>query len=290
MRSITKNLASVGVVASAVFALTALNSGVAKAAPIVLYDKPFEISEITSDQKTNLGGCTGDGSLANPSFGGIGETVVVSASAEGVTIENQSETVAAEFHVGVRKLKLMAQEQITTTGRFIDDNTFELRVDSSEKVHSALDKVTFTTSGVVLEALNVQSGAKKKCYLVPKKTQTLNSSNPLLDLEGTPPLTTVKVGNKNLLANGAGRTAYVFDVDKNGVSSCYDGCAGAWPAILLSCSAEVSAPVGVTKRRDGSQQLTYKGRPVYLYAGDAKPGDINGDGIGGVWHVVEVVP
>ena len=36
----------------------------------------------------------------------------------------------------------------------------------------------------------------------------------------------------------------------------------------------------------GAKQWTVGGKPLYYFAGDAKPGDRNGDGSGGVWHVV----
>jgi predicted lipoprotein with Yx(FWY)xxD motif len=29
------------------------------------------------------------------------------------------------------------------------------------------------------------------------------------------------------------------------------------------------------------------GKPLYRYAGDAQAGDVNGDGVGGVWHVAK---
>ena len=35
-------------------------------------------------------------------------------------------------------------------------------------------------------------------------------------------------------------------------------------------------------------QLTYEGRPVYTYAFDRVKGDDHGDGIGGVWHYIEI--
>ncbi len=34
------------------------------------------------------------------------------------------------------------------------------------------------------------------------------------------------------------------------------------------------------------RQWTVKGKPLYFFAGDTKVGDRNGDGSGGVWHVV----
>jgi predicted lipoprotein with Yx(FWY)xxD motif len=36
--------------------------------------------------------------------------------------------------------------------------------------------------------------------------------------------------------------------------------------------------VGQTTRADGTTQLTYAGRPLYLFKGDSAPGSTNGDG------------
>lgn len=44
---------------------------------------------------------------------------------------------------------------------------------------------------------------------------------------------------------------------------------------------------GKTKRKDGAQQWTYDGHPLYYYDDDKKAGDAMGDGKGGVWHVVK---
>ena len=32
--------------------------------------------------------------------------------------------------------------------------------------------------------------------------------------------------------------------------------------------------------------MTYDGRPLYHFAGDAKPGDTNGQAVGNVWFVL----
>jgi predicted lipoprotein with Yx(FWY)xxD motif len=34
-------------------------------------------------------------------------------------------------------------------------------------------------------------------------------------------------------------------------------------------------------------QWAYNGRPLYLWQKDKKPGDVTGDGVGGVWHVAK---
>lgn len=87
----------------------------------------------------------------------------------------------------------------------------------------------------------------------------------------------------------AGMTLYTFDKDTKGVSTCYAGCATAWPAYTSGAAAQGTLPTNITlvARTDGSKQFAWKGMPLYHYATDAKAGDITGDGIGGVWHIVK---
>jgi predicted lipoprotein with Yx(FWY)xxD motif len=45
----------------------------------------------------------------------------------------------------------------------------------------------------------------------------------------------------------------------------------------------------ITPRRDGGNQVTYKGHPLYHYAGDKDDRDAGGQGLdlfGGEWHVL----
>jgi predicted lipoprotein with Yx(FWY)xxD motif len=102
------------------------------------------------------------------------------------------------------------------------------------------------------------------------------------------PTSTASVDGKEILTNAAGLTAYTFDPDTTTASTCYNGCARAWPPILLPTGVTVSAPLGVTTRTDGTQQVTYNGHPIYLYEDDKKSGDVNGDGEDGVWHIITV--
>ncbi|HEY6896794.1 MAG TPA: hypothetical protein VI279_05990 [Rhodocyclaceae bacterium] len=88
-----------------------------------------------------------------------------------------------------------------------------------------------------------------------------------------------------LLTDAGGRTLYVFDKDGGGKSSCNGGCANVWPP-LGARPDDLKGDLSAINRDDGSRQLSYKGRPLYLYSGDSKPGDTHGDGQGGVWHAV----
>jgi predicted lipoprotein with Yx(FWY)xxD motif len=43
----------------------------------------------------------------------------------------------------------------------------------------------------------------------------------------------------------------------------------------------------VITRDDGKKQWALKGKPLYYWAKDTKPGDKTGDNVGTVWHVVK---
>jgi predicted lipoprotein with Yx(FWY)xxD motif len=47
--------------------------------------------------------------------------------------------------------------------------------------------------------------------------------------------------------------------------------------------------VATSARSDGKPQITYNGHPLYLFSGDQKPGDTNGQGVnafGGLWYAL----
>jgi len=88
-----------------------------------------------------------------------------------------------------------------------------------------------------------------------------------------------------------GRSLYVFMKDTGGTSACTDDCAASWPPLAAVSSEDVVAGAGVTgalgtiTRPDGTLQVTLAGRPLYYYAADAAAGDVNGEGVGGVWFL-----
>lgn len=97
--------------------------------------------------------------------------------------------------------------------------------------------------------------------------------------------------------NSAGFSVYVFDADlaKPGSSACNGqvdstgtACDVAWPPVAPPAGVALTTNFGTIKRTDGRTQLTYTGRPLYLFFGDTAPGQANGDGLnvfGGVWHL-----
>lgn len=92
-----------------------------------------------------------------------------------------------------------------------------------------------------------------------------------------------------VLVNSAGMTVYTFDKDVagSGKSTCNGPCLTAWPAVMAEPDAKPEGDMSIVTRDDGTKQWAYKGKPVYLYASDTKPGDMKGDNFRGVWHVIK---
>jgi predicted lipoprotein with Yx(FWY)xxD motif len=97
-----------------------------------------------------------------------------------------------------------------------------------------------------------------------------------------------------VLVDSRGRTVYLFRKDSRGKSSCVAACAAAWPPVRaqgmpLAGTGLSPAKLTTTARSDGAPQVLYNGHPLYRYAGDAKPGDTNGQRLtafGAAWFAV----
>ena len=87
------------------------------------------------------------------------------------------------------------------------------------------------------------------------------------------------------LVDAKGMTLYTFDKDTAGKSACNGGCATNWPPFTAT-GASASGDWTVVTRDDGTQQWAYKGKPLYTWSKDTKPGDTTGDGLlNNQWHV-----
>ncbi len=98
-----------------------------------------------------------------------------------------------------------------------------------------------------------------------------------------------------VLTGEDGMTMYFFAKDTTpGVSACTGDCLTKWPPVLnggrdvFLAGDGVTGVIALATQADGSQQLTYDGRPLYYFGGDQAAGDVNGQGVGGVWFAATV--
>lgn len=109
------------------------------------------------------------------------------------------------------------------------------------------------------------------------------------DQGGGAPVTTGETDLGEVLTTADGMTIYGFTNDSGGTSTCDDGCAEAWPPVLIdgeTLPAGLDADVfSVIERSDETYQLKAGDWPLYTFSGDSAPGDTNGQGTGGVWFV-----
>jgi predicted lipoprotein with Yx(FWY)xxD motif len=97
-----------------------------------------------------------------------------------------------------------------------------------------------------------------------------------------------------VLVDARGRTLYLFEKDRNGVSMCISACTTYWPP--LSSRATPRAGKGIhqsllrlARSRNGARQVTYAGHPLYTFVGDKRAGQTSGEGLddfGAEWYAL----
>ncbi|NUT70295.1 hypothetical protein [Pseudarthrobacter sp. C4D7] len=95
----------------------------------------------------------------------------------------------------------------------------------------------------------------------------------------------------SIVVDGKGMSLYFFtkDTKGSGSSACTGSCLVQWPPLTTasgSPTAEgVTGTLGTLTTPDGRKQVTLNGMPLYYFAKDTKPGDVLGQGVGGVWYL-----
>jgi predicted lipoprotein with Yx(FWY)xxD motif len=107
------------------------------------------------------------------------------------------------------------------------------------------------------------------------------------------PAKSMDLPSGSILVAPNGMTLYTYDKDTQGasMSACTGGCIAAWPPFVAEAGAMAEGDytlVDVTDKDGKAEKMwAYKGWPLYFWKNDTKPGDITGDGVGGVWHVIK---
>jgi len=107
-------------------------------------------------------------------------------------------------------------------------------------------------------------------------------------------LTTARTGLGQIIVNGQDSTLYLFEKDTRAHSACSGLCADYWPPALtagkaIAIKGAKQSLIGSIARGDGTRQVTYAGHPLYLFSGDTRRGQTNGEGLqdfGAGWYVL----
>jgi predicted lipoprotein with Yx(FWY)xxD motif len=99
--------------------------------------------------------------------------------------------------------------------------------------------------------------------------------------------------HRRILVNRRGHTLYALSAEKRGRFICTDGyCLSFWTPLVIARGQRPTGvrSLGTVKRPGGQTQVTYRGRPLYTFNDDRRPGDVGGEGFRdvGVWHAVVV--
>ncbi len=105
---------------------------------------------------------------------------------------------------------------------------------------------------------------------------------------------TAKGSMGTYLTADEGRAVYLWVADSGGKSACSGACAKVWPPVETKGHPKAedgadAADLGTITRSDGSQQVTYKGHPLYYFIADKSKGETKGqgnNGFGALWWLV----
>lgn len=156
-----------------------------------------------------------------------------------------------------------------------------------------LNRLGLVAASAALAAIALTGCSAPAETPTPEPTTQESEPSPTPTEAAAPPA--LVVGDTSLgsiVVDAAGLTVYYYDADTagSGVSTCSGGCLEAWPPVHggaeLTVDAGISAELGSITGTDGQPQLTLNGLPLYYYRDDHAPGDVTGQGLGGVWWVV----
>jgi predicted lipoprotein with Yx(FWY)xxD motif len=117
-------------------------------------------------------------------------------------------------------------------------------------------------------------------------------SSGVIPVKGSTVLIVQKSAVGYVLALANGHVVYTYAKDAKGSApACTGPCASAWPPVtgipVASSAATGLAVLGTVADANGAKQVTYDGMPLYTFKGE-KPLATNGNGIGGMWHVIKL--
>jgi predicted lipoprotein with Yx(FWY)xxD motif len=151
---------------------------------------------------------------------------------------------------------------------------------------AAVAVVAIADSGSGGSSSTASSGGSGGIYGSPAPSATPKAPAAPKPASGDVGVSVASHGVGPMLVDGSGRTLYLWKADTGMQSTCSGACAQAWPPLTTMGSVRAGHGVeakllGMSKRSDGSSQVTYAGHPLYLFAGDTAAGQLNGQGSNG---------
>jgi predicted lipoprotein with Yx(FWY)xxD motif len=97
----------------------------------------------------------------------------------------------------------------------------------------------------------------------------------------------------SVLVDARGRTLYLFEKDRSGMSACDAACLKYWPAVTSRATPRAGQGVQpsmlkIIRQHNGLRQVT-AGHPLYTFAGDKRAGQTSGEGLsnfGADWYAL----
>ncbi len=151
---------------------------------------------------------------------------------------------------------------------------------------------------VVLAGCGATAATGKTNSYASSGNSSASSSPTASTVKGTNVTSSIQVGSatvrgkaENVLQDSKGYTLYYFTKDSPGVSHCNGSCSALWHPLLgssnkITTSSSLSGTLSVVSDSHG-HQVEYNGHPLYLYSGDIKAGQANGQGLLGTWWVAK---
>ncbi|KRE91079.1 COG4315 family predicted lipoprotein [Arthrobacter sp. Soil764] len=148
-----------------------------------------------------------------------------------------------------------------------------------------------TSTGTTPAATSPAPGTTSSASTAPASSSTASASASAMQPSAAVDLKTASSSAGNIVVDAKGMSLYFFtkDTKDSGTSACTGSCLVQWPPLTTtsgSPAAEgVTGKLGTITTPDGKKQVTLNGMPLYYYVKDTKPGDVLGQGVGGVWYL-----
>ena len=145
-----------------------------------------------------------------------------------------------------------------------------------------------SSTGTTPSATSPATGASSTASATASSSGTASASASSTQAGAAVDLKTASSSAGSIVVDAKGMSLYFFtkDTKDSGTSACTGSCLVQWPPLTTTSGSPAGEGVtGKLGTTDGKKQVTLNGMPLYYFAKDTKPGDILGQGVGGVWYL-----